>query len=128
MKKKKIKEELINGNLEIINEKKEKKGKILREEMKFKEIYEKEKNEFNKDLLQEKYKKNKINEEFVMENKKNLNRIKRDKEQKKLEENNYRYIDYSYEPPTEITDKCYKCHKEYPKKLLTHKKIIFGDN
>ena len=127
-KKKKIKEELINGNLEIINEKKEKKGKILREEMKYKEIYEKEKNEFNNNLLQEKYKKNKINEEFVMENKKNLNRIKRDKEQKKLEENNYKYIDYSYEPPKEITDKCYKCHKEYPKKLLTHKKNIFGFN
>ena len=125
LKKEKIKEELIKGNLEIINAKKEKKGKILREEMKYKEYYEKKKIEYNNDLLQEKNKKNKINEEYVLENKKNLTRIKKNKELQKLEENNYKYNDYTYEPPKEITDKCYNCHKIYPKKLLTHKKYLW---
>ena len=67
-----------------------------------------------------------INRDFVTENQKNLNRIRRDKEQKKFEKNNYRYVDYSYEPPKEVTDKCFKCHKIYPKKLLTKNSSVFG--
>ena len=126
LKKQKIKEELIKGNLDLINAKKEKKDKLIKEEMKYKEFYEKEKIEYKNDLLNEKYKKDRINREFVTENQKNLNRIRRDKEQKKFEKNNYRYVDYSYEPPKEVTDKCFKCHKIYPKKLLTKNSSVFG--
>ena len=76
--------------------------------------------------MSEKYRRNKINQDFISENQKNLNRIKRDKEQQKFEKNNYRYIDYSYEPPKEIKDICHKCRKVYPKKLLTKKSVVFG--
>ena len=126
LKKQKLKEELIKGNLDLINAKKEKRDKLLKEEMKYKEFYEKEKIEYKNNLLNEKYKKDRINREFVNENQKNLNRIRRDKEQKKFEKNNYRYVDYSYEPPKEVTDKCFKCHKIYPKKLLTKNSSVFG--
>ena len=126
LKKQKLKEELIKGNLDLINAKKEKRDKLLKEEMKYKEFYEKEKIEYKNNLLNEKYKKDRINREFITENQKNLNRIRRDKEQKKFEKNNYRYVDYSYEPPKEVTDKCFKCHKIYPKKLLTKNSSVFG--
>ena len=126
LKKQKIKDELIKGNWELINAKKEKKDKLLKEEMKYKEFFEKEKIEYKNNLLNEQSKKDKINREFISENQKNLNRIRRDREQKKFEKNNYRYVDYSYEPPKEVTDKCFKCHKIYPKKLLTKNSSIFG--
>ena len=126
LKKKKIKEELIKGNLDIINAKKDKKEKLFEEDMKYKEYYEKENKEYNDKLLKEKYKRSKINREFVTENQKNLNRIKRDKEQQKIEKNSYRYNDYSYEPIKEPTDKCYACKKVYPRKLLTRNSNIFG--
>ena len=126
LKKQKLKEELIKGNLDLINAKKEKRDKLLKEEMKYKEFYEKEKIEYKNNLLNEKYEKERINREFVTENQKTLNRIRRDKEQKKFEKNNYKYVDYSYEPPKEITDKCFKCHKIYPKKLLTKNSSVFG--
>ena len=108
------------------NEEKALKKQKLKEEMKYKEFYEKEKIEYKNNLLNEKYKKDRINREFITENQKNLNRIRRDKEQKKFEKNNYRYVDYSYEPPKEVTDKCFKCHKIYPKKLLTKNSSVFG--
>ena len=126
LKKQKIKEELIKGNLDIINAKKDKKIKILEEDMKYKQYYEKENQEYNNKLLKEKCKKSKINREFVTENQKNLNKIRRDKEQQKIDNNNYRYNDYSYEPKKELTDKCYVCNKVYPKKLLTRNSNIFG--
>ena len=126
LKKQKIKEELIKGNLDIINAKKDKRDKIIEEDMKYKEYYEKENQEYNNKLLKEKCKRSKINREFVNENQKNLNRIKRDKEQQKFEQNNYRYNDYSYEPKKELTDKCYACKKIYPKKFLTRNSNIFG--
>ena len=40
LKKQRIKDELIKGNLDLINAKKDKKNKILKEEMKYKEYYE----------------------------------------------------------------------------------------
>ena len=126
LKKQRIKDELIKGNLDLINAKKDKKNKILKEEMKYKEYYEKENDEYNNNLMSEKSRRNKINQDFISENQKNLNRIKRDKEQQKFEKNNYRYIDYSYEPPKEIKDICHKCRKVYPKKLLTKKSVVFG--
>ena len=126
LKKQRIKDELIKGNLDLINAKKDKKNKILKEEMKYKEYYEKENDEYNNNLMSEKSRRNKINQDFISENQKNLNRIKRDKEQQKFEKNNYRYIDYSYEPPKEIKDICHKCQKVYPKKLLTKKSVVFG--
>ena len=126
LKKQKIKDELIKGNLDLIRAKKEKKDKLLKEEMKYKEFFEKEKIEHKNNLLNEQYQKDKINKEFVSENQKNLNRIRRDKEQKKFEKNNYRYVDYSYEPPKEATDKCFACKKIFPKKLLTKNSSIFG--
>ena len=126
LKKQRIKDELIKGNLDLINAKKDKKNKILKEEMKYKEYYEKENDEYNNNLMSEKSRRNKINQDFISENQKNLNRIKRDKEQQKFEKNNYRYIDYSYEPPKEIKDRCHKCQKVYPKKLLTKKSVVFG--
>ena len=51
LKKQKIKDELIKGNLDLINAKKEKKDKLLKEDMKYKEFYEKEKIEYKNDLL-----------------------------------------------------------------------------
>ena len=126
LKKQKLKEELIKGNLDIIRAKKENREKLLKEDLKYKEYYMQENIEYKNDLLNEQYKKNKINREFVSENQKNLNRIRRKKEQNKLEKDNYRYVDYSYDPPKEAMDECYKCHKIYPRKLLTKNSTIFG--
>ena len=125
MKKNKIKEELIKGNLELIQAKKRKKELLNKEELKYRDYYNKDKMKYNNDLLQEKAKKEKMNKEFVMENQRNLSRIKRKKEEQMLENEQYRYNDLSYEPPKEITAECSGCHKIYPKKLLTRNAYYF---
>ena len=119
MKKNRIKEELIKGNLELIQAKQKKKEKQNEEELKYRDYYNEDNKKYNNDLLKEKAKKQKMNKEFVLENQKNLSRIKRKKQEQILENENYRYNDYSYEPPKEITAECSGCHKIYPKKLLT---------
>ena len=126
LKKQKIKDELIKGNLDLINAKKEKREKLLKEDLKYKEYFEKEKIEYKNDLLNEQFKKDKINRDFISENQKSINRIKRKKEEQKLEKNNYRYIDYTFEPPKEAIDKCHACNKIYPRKLLTKNSSVFG--
>ena len=126
LKKQKIKDELIKGNLDLINAKIEKREKLLKEDLKYKEYFEKEKIEYKNDLLNEQFKKDKINRDFISENQKSINRIKRKKEEQKLEKNNYRYIDYTFEPPKEAIDKCHACNKIYPRKLLTKNSSVFG--
>ena len=125
MKKNKIKEELIKGNLELIQAKKRKNELLNKEEIKYRDYYNNDKMKYNNDLLQEKAKKDKMNKEFVMENQKNLSRIKRKKEELMLENEQYRYNDLSYEPPKEITAECSGCHRIYPKKLLTRNAYYF---
>ena len=127
MKKKKMKEELIKGNLELIKTKKQRKEKLNEEDLKYRDIYNKENIEYKNDLLRQKNRQQKLNKEFLMENQKNLGRIKRRKEEQMMEDEKYRYNDYSYEPPKEITAECSNCHKIYPKKLLTSNAYFYRD-
>lgn len=127
LKKKKMKEELIKGNLELINAKKQKREKLNEEDLKYRDYYNKESIEYKNDLLREKNIQKKINQQFLMDNQRNLSRIKRKKEEQMKKEENYRYNDYSYEPPKEITAECYGCHKIYPKKLLTPNAYFYED-
>ena len=119
LKKQRMKEELIKGNLELINAKKKKKEKLNQEDLQYKEYYNQENLKYNNDLLREKLKQKKINKEFEIENQKNLSKIRRRKQEQMEKDEKYRYNDYSYEPPKEITAECSGCHKIYPKKLLT---------
>ena len=75
--------------------------------------------EYKYDLLNEKQRKRNISKEYYNENQKNLNRIKRRKEEQMIENEKYKYNDYSYEPPKEPTAECSRCHRIYPKKFLT---------
>ena len=127
LKKKRMKEELIKGNLELINAKKMKKEKLNKEDLKYKEYYNQENIRYNNELLNEKNKQKKINKEFEIENQKNLSKIKRKKEEQMIEDEKYKYNDYSYEPPKEITAECSGCHKIYPKKLLTPNAYFYGN-
>ena len=119
IKKNRIKEELIKGNLELIQAKKKQKELLDEEELKYRDYYNKDKIKYNNDLLEEKAKKEKIKNEFIQENQRNLSKIKRKKVEQSLEKEQYKYNDPSYEPPKEITAECSECHKVYPKKLLT---------
>ena len=112
--------------MDLIREKKNYKEKIKKEEdLKYRQLYEKQNMEYNNRLINEKNKKNKIYNEFLMENNKYLNRIKKDKEQQMIDKINYKYDDNSYEPKKEITEKCCRCNKIYPKKLLTKNSSVF---
>ena len=119
IKKNRIKEELIKGNLELIQAKKKQKELLDEEELKYRDYYNQDKIKYNNDLLEEKAKKEKIKNEFIQENQRNLSKIKRKKVEQSLEKEQYKYNDPSYEPPKEITAECSECHKVYPKKLLT---------
>lgn len=127
MKKRRMKEELIRGNLELINSKKQRKEKLNEEDLRFREYYNKEDMEYQNDLLKERVRQRKINQEFASENQKNLGRIRRRKEEQLIEDGKYRYNDYSYEPPKEVTAECSACHKIYPKKLLTSNVYFYKD-
>ena len=120
LKKNRIKEELIKGNLELIEAKNKKK-----ELLNYRDYYNRDKIKYNNDLLEEKAKKDKLKYEFVLENQKNLSRIRRKKEEQMLENEQYIYNDPSYEPPKEITAECSGCHRIYPKKLLTRNAYYF---
>ena len=128
LKKRKLKEELIKGNLELINAKQQKKEKQNEEELKYREYYDRQKIEYNNDLINEKKRKQRINREFYKENQKNLSKIKRKKEQQIIDDEKYRYNDSSFDPPKEITAECSNCHKIYPKKLLTSNVYFYKDN
>ena len=128
LKKQKMKEELIKDNLDLMNAKKAKKDKLIQEDLKYKEYFEKQNIEYNNELLNQRIKKDKMNQEFVIENQKRLNKIRRKKEEQKNEKKNYKYIDYSYEPPKQIIDQCHECHKRYPQKLLSKNSSIFSYN
>ena len=126
-KKRRMKEELIRGNLELIKSKKQRKEKLNEEDLRFREYYNKEDMEYQNDLLKERVRQRKINQEFAFENQKNLGRIRRRKEEQLIEDGKYRYNDYSYEPPKEVTAECSACHKIYPKKLLTSNVYFYKD-
>ena len=127
IKKNKMKEELIKGNLELINSKKLRNQKINEEDLKYRDYYDKENMIYKNELLKEKDKKRKINKEFVIENQKNLSRIRRKKVEEMIENEKYRYNDNSYEPPKEATAECSNCHKIYPRKLLTSNAYFYGN-
>ena len=63
-----MKEELIKGNLELINSKKLRNKKINEEDLKYRDYYDKEDIKYKNELLREKDKQRKINKEFVVEN------------------------------------------------------------
>ena len=119
LKKRKMKDELIRGNLELINAKQRNKEKLNEEDLRYREYYDKQNMEYQNDLLNEKQRKRNISKEYYNENQKNLSRIKRRKEEQIIENENYKYNDSSYEPPKEPTAECSRCHRIYPKKLLT---------
>ena len=119
LKKRKMKDELIRGNLELINAKQRNKEKLNEEDLKYREYYDRQNMEYKYDLLNEKQRKRNISKEYYNENQKNLNRIKRRKDLQMIENEKYKYNDNSYEPPKEPTAECSRCHRIYPKKFLT---------
>ena len=124
--KKKLNEEFIKANLELINAKKAMKKKEIEEQKMYRNYYNTQNMEYKDQIQKDKQKKDKKYEEFVEENKKQLNRIKRRKDQEVIENEKYKYNDNSFEPIKEKMAQCNNCHKVMPRRLLTRTKKSFG--
>ena len=114
--------------MEIIQAKKRQKELLDEEELKYRDYYNNDKIKYNNDLMKEKEKKEKIKNEFIQENQKNLSKIRRKKVEQLLEKEQYKYNDPSYEPPKEIKGECSGCHKVYPRRLLTRNTCYYNNN
>ena len=125
--KKKLNEEFIKGNLELMNAKKAMKNKEIEEQKMYRDYYNLQNMEYKDQIKKDKQKKEQKYEEFVEENKRQLNRIKRRKDQEMIDNENYRYNDYSFEPMKEKMAQCSNCHRILPRRLLTRTKKSHRD-
>ena len=123
--KKKLNEEFIKANLELINAKKAMKNKELEEQKMYRDYYNMQNMEYKDQIKKDKQKKDKKNEEFLEENQRQLNRIKRRKDQEILDNENYKYNDNSFEPMKEKMAHCSNCHRLLPRRLLTRTRKSF---
>lgn len=124
-------EELIRGNMEIMMQKNKKKEQQLNEKMRYNQLYEEENKKIKNDLINEREKKEKMKNDFVKANDDNLEkrRIKRAKEIQ--EDENLEDYDNIYVQPLpkkERMGRCCKCHKVFPRRLLSINRYFYRDN
>ena len=122
------KDDLLRGNLQLIEEKKRRKM----EEENEKRLY--------KNAVDRQYEIDKQNEENKLRSKQkqmndllseNLNNIKMEENRKlreKQEDEKYRYNDKAFVHDHELMGRCCKCHRIFPRRLLTVNQHFYRDN
>ena len=122
------KDELLRGNLKLIEEKKRR----MMEEENEKKLY--------KNSMDKQYEIERQNEENKLRSKQqkmndllneNLNNIKMERNRKlreKEEDERYRYNDKAFGHEHELMGRCCKCHRVFPRRLLTVNQHFYRDN
>ena len=135
LKKERQKEELMKANKDLIEQKNKQKRKELQENLKFKELYERQNDEYQKELqnkeLENERKKNDLFKEY--ENRKRM----KDNEKEKYNDRNNNLGNENYEKHLqdknrnqvkERMGRCCKCHRVFPRRLLTINRYFYKEN
>lgn len=125
---KEIKEELLNGNLKLINEKMKRKIEEDNETQMYNDQYKKEleeeKQREEKELLNNKIKMS----EYLKDNLYYIEKEREKRQKQKEEEQNYQYnINFLKHKPEEMGE-CMKCHRTFPRRLLTINRAFYSNN
>jgi hypothetical protein len=128
LKEKMMKEDLLRGNQILIDEKKKRKMEEENEEKKYKEqldniMYQNQLDEENR-LRNKK----KIQEDLLRANLNNIELENMKKRKEKEEEEKYRYNDKAFGHEHEKMGRCCKCHRVFPRRLLTINKYFYSNN
>jgi hypothetical protein len=128
LKEKMMKDEVLRGNQQLIDEKKKKKLEEENEERKYKEqldniMYQNQLDEENR-LRNKKQRQ----EELLRANLNNIELENMKKKREREEDEKYRYNDKAFAHDHEKMGRCCKCHRVFPRRLLTINKYFYSNN
>ena len=128
LKEQKQKEELIRANKELINQKNKLKIKELEDNLKYKEYYDRENEEYKKQLMNQKLENERKKKDMYNDNFNEYDNRKNVKEQDKYNNNNNNE-DVGYKNINkEKMGRCCRCHRIFPRRLLTINRYFYKEN
>ena len=149
LREKKKKEELMKANKELIEQKNKQKMKELQDNLKYKELYEKQNEEYQKELKSKELENERRKKDFYNDNKNEYENRKKMKEKEKYNERNNKLGDFGKlgkldKKDQEFQDKqaydknrknikekmgrCCRCHRIFPRRLLTINRYFYREN
>ena len=133
LKEQKQKEELIRANKGLIEQKNRMKMKELNDKLKYKEYYDRQEEEYKKELLNKQLENEKRKNDIYNDNKNEYENKKRIKREEYNERNNYIDNENNDEQPNknqkkEKMGRCCRCHRVFPRKLLTINRYFYKEN
>jgi hypothetical protein len=127
LKEKKQKEEIIKANNELINKKNKNKMKELEEKLKYKEYYDKENEEYKKELIKQKIENERKKKDMCNDNKNEYNNGFNKKHDYYNNKNDDKYNEHHIQK-NEKMGRCCRCHRIFPRKLLTINRYFYKEN
>lgn len=122
------KDELLRANLKLADEKRKRKLAEEEEDRKYKQqmdnLYLKEKENEENRLKYEQFKR----DELLRSNLNNIQLYKNRLQKEKEEDEKYRYVDSSFWKFHEKMGRCCKCHKIFPRKMLSVNQYFYSNN
>ena len=122
------KDELLRDNLKLIEEKKKRKMQEEEEEKRYKQQMDNEilrQKQYQDNLMMDKQRQR---NELLQENLNNINREKNRKLREKEEDEKYKYYDSHFGNEHEKMGRCCKCHRIFPRRLLTVNQYFYKNN
>ena len=138
LKEQKQKKELLEANMELINQKNKMKMKELEDKKKYREYYDRQNEEYQKELKDQQLEKEKRRNDIYNDNRNEYENRKRMKDQEKYNDmkNNINNIDKENEDldehnknhEKERMGRCCRCKRIFPRRLLTINRYFYQDN
>ena len=134
LKEQKQKKELLEANMELINQKNKQKMKELEDKQKYREYYDRENEEYQKELAKKQLEKEKMRNEMYNENRSEYENKKRFKEQERNNDdnnNNQDKIDFNCQNKCNVKERmgrCCRCQRVFPRKMLTINRYFYKEN
>ena len=136
----KLREEMIKANKDLIDQKNRMKMKEIEEKLKYRDYYDRENEEYQKELRNKELENQKRKNDIYNDNKNEFENRKRMKEQEKRDyyntDNNNNYNNNVDEQQQNINQnkknekmgRCCRCHRVFPRRLLTINRYFYKEN
>ena len=133
LKEQKQKKELLEANMELINEKNKQKMKEMEDKLKYREYYDRENEEYQKELANKQLEKEKMRNDMYNENRSEFENKRRLKEQERYNDNNNNINEDDLDNKNksrvkERMGRCCRCQRVFPRKMLTINRYFYKDN
>jgi hypothetical protein len=133
LKEQKQKKELLEANMELINQKNKQKMKEMEDKLKYREYYDRENEEYQKELAKKQLEKEKMRNEIYNENRSEYENKKRFKDQERQKDNNINQdkLDMDEQNKSKVKERmgrCCRCQRVFPRKMLTINRYFYKEN